>query len=102
MESYGVNLASGAMECRSCGCTMKTELLGSDSAQGATKGACGLSDKASRPLGKSSQDFPRSILKRPVEALEAAADESAGFVVCVDVEFTFFRRLDDFFCCELR
>jgi hypothetical protein len=43
-----------------------------------------------------------SALKRPVDALEAAANKSAGFFVRMDVEFAFLHRIDNFFRCDLR
>src|SRR5713226_9289299 len=42
-----------------------------------------------------------SAFKRPVDALEATTDEGASFCVCMDVEFAFFHRVDDFFRCHL-
>ena len=56
-------------------------------------------------LGKGFDFFPivprDSAFKRPVDALEAAADEGASFFVCMDVEFAFFHRVDNFFRCHL-
>jgi hypothetical protein len=54
-------------------------------------------DNASDRVLPVSQPLFVSALKRSVDALEAAADESAGFFVGVDVEFALLHGVDNFF-----